>query len=112
MWESSADKCTLCKTWIHKQYSGVRDNLLFVVDGIMCNRCDGASLIKDLVMHGETYGSVIWETLLMDMVERCLLQQLESEMDGKKSDILAISHIQSSRSSVSQLRQKQHDLWK
>ena len=74
--------------WIHRQYSGVRGNLSLVVDGLMCKQCDGTILAKDLLMDGETYGSVIRETLLMDMVERSLLQQLESEMDGKKSERL------------------------
>ena len=75
-----------------KQYSGVRGNLSLVIDGLSCKRCDGtiqeADLAKDLVMDGETYGSVIWETLSMDMVERILLQPLESEMDGKSSERL------------------------
>ena len=53
----------------------------------------------------------------MEMVERILLLQLESEMDDEVSRAFAISHIQSSpigdeRSSVCQLCQKQHDLWK
>ena len=42
-------------------------------------------LDKDLVVDGETYGSVIWETLWMDMVER-ILQQLESDMDETSSE--------------------------
>ena len=29
--------CTVCKRWIHKRYSGVRGNLLLVVDGVRCN---------------------------------------------------------------------------
>ena len=61
----------------------MRGNLSLVVDVLMYKRCDGTILAKDLVRDGETYGSVIWETSLMDMVERSLLQQLESEMDGK-----------------------------
>ena len=85
-------KCTVCKRWIHKQYSDVRGNMLLVVNGLRCKRCDGtiqeADLANDLVMDGETYGSVIWDTLLMDMVKRILLQQLESEMDGKSSERL------------------------
>ena len=84
--------CTVCKRWIHKQYSDVRGNMSLIVDGLRCKRCDGtiqeADLAKDLVMDGETYESVIWDTLLMDMVERILLQHLESEMDGKSSERL------------------------
>ena len=52
----------------------------------------------------------------MEMVEQILLLQLESEMD-EVPRAFAISDIQSSpigdeRSSVCQLCQKQHDLWK
>ena len=73
-------------------YSGVRGNRQ-VVDGFRCKQCDGtiqeADLAaKDLVMDGEIYGSVLWEILLMDMVEQILRQQLESEMDGKGSERL------------------------
>ena len=69
-----------------------------VVDGLGCKRCDGtiqeADLsAKDLVMDGETYGSVICETLSMDMVERILRQQLESEMDGKGKSSGRLFHI-------------------
>ena len=58
-----------------------------VADDLRCKRCavtiQEDDLAKDLVMDGETHGSVIVDTLLMDIVERILLQQLESEMDGK-----------------------------
>ena len=52
----------------------------------------------------------------MEMMERILLLQLESEMDDVPR-AFAISDIRSSpigdeRSSVCQLCQKQHDLWK
>ena len=47
----------------------------------------------------------------MKMVERILLLQLESEMDEAISDIQS-SPIEDERSSVCQLCQKQHDLWK
>ena len=90
--QANTVKCTLCKRWIHKQYSGVRGNLSLVVNGFRCKRCDGTiqedDLAKDQVMDRETYRSVIWETLFVDMVERILLQQLESEMEGKSSEIL------------------------
>ena len=48
----------------------------------------GLAIYKDLVMDGETDGSVIWETHLMDMVVGILLQQLESEMYRKSSERL------------------------
>ena len=73
MWERSAYN-TLCKKWTHTRCSG---NWSLVVDGFRGKRC-----------NGETYGCgyvrahVIWETLLMEVVERILLLQLESEIDG------------------------------
>ena len=33
--QSNAVKCTVCKKWIHKRYSGVRGNLSLVVGGFM-----------------------------------------------------------------------------
>ena len=39
--QANTVKCTVCKRWIHKRYSGVRGNLSLVVDGFRCNRCDG-----------------------------------------------------------------------
>ena len=91
--QANTVKSTVCNRRIHKPYSGVRGNLSVVVDGLMCKRCDGtiqeaALAAKDLVMDGEIYGSVLCESLLMDMVERILWQQLESEMDGKSSERL------------------------
>ena len=29
-------RCTVCKKWIHKWYSGVRGNLSLVLDGFRC----------------------------------------------------------------------------
>ena len=78
-------KCTTCKHWIHKRCSEVRSDLPLVVDGFMCKRCDGTiqevDLAEDLVGDGETYRCVsfyIWETFLMEMLERILLLQIES----------------------------------
>ena len=57
--QSTADKCTVCKKWMHKRYSGVRCNMSLVIDCFMCKRWDGtiqeADLAEDLVMDGETY---------------------------------------------------------
>ena len=84
-------KCTACKRWINKRYSGVRGNLPLAVVGFRYKRSDGtiqeADLAKDLVMDGETYiwkckkAFVIWDTLSTDMVERIVLLQLESEIN-------------------------------
>ena len=65
-------------------------DLSWVADGFRCRRCDGriqeVDLAEDLMVDGETYecvkSFVIWETLLMEIVERILPLQLESEMDG------------------------------
>ena len=47
---------------IHKRYSDVCGNLSSVVDGFRCKRSDGTIheyiQAKDIVMDGETYGSV------------------------------------------------------
>ena len=52
-------------------------DLSLVVDGFKCKRCDrtieDAGLAEGLVVDGETYGCVIWETLLVEIVERILL---------------------------------------
>ena len=90
--QSNTVKSTLCKRCIHKL---LRGKLSVVVDGLRCKRCDGTIqeydlAAKDLVMDGEIYGSVLWETLLMDMVERILRQKLESEMDGKSFERLCL----------------------
>ena len=39
--QAETAKCTVCKSWNHKQYSGVCGNLSLVDDGFRCNRCDG-----------------------------------------------------------------------
>ena len=68
--QANSLQCTVCKKWIHKRCSGVHGDLSRVADGFRCIRCD------------LTIAFVIWETLLMEMVELVLLLQLESEMDG------------------------------
>ena len=68
----------------------MRGDLSRVADGFRCRRCDGtiheSDLAEDLMLDRDTYEGVkvfvIWETFLMEMVERILLLQLESEMDG------------------------------
>ena len=95
-----------------------------VADGFRCTQCDGTipevDIAEELMVDGETYecyrAFVIWETLFLEMVERILLLQLESEMD-EVPRAFAITDIQSSpvgdeKSSVCQLYQNHHDLWK
>ena len=70
-------------------------DLSLVVDGFRCKQRDGtiqeADLVEDRVVNGETF--VIWETFLMEMVERILLLQLESEIDDEVPRAFAISDI-------------------
>ena len=88
--QANSVQCTVCKKWIYKQCSGLRCDLSRVADGFRGRRCDGTIqevyLAEDLMVDGEIYECVksffIWETLLMETVERILLPQLESEMDG------------------------------
>ena len=89
--QANSVQCTVCKKWIHKRCSGVRGDLSCVADSFRCRRCDGtlqeADLAEDLMVDGETYECVksfcyLGDTLDGDMVERILLLQLESEMDG------------------------------
>ena len=68
---------------------GVRGDLSRVADGFRCRRCDGTiqevDLAEDIMVDGETYECVesfcYLGDILMGMVERILLLQLESEMD-------------------------------
>ena len=87
--QTNSVQCTVCKNWIHRWCSGVRGDLYRVADGFRCRRCEGTiqevDLDEDLMVNGETWvyrAFVIWETHLMEMVERILLPLLESEMDG------------------------------
>ena len=43
--------CTVCKRCIRKRYSGVGGSLSLVVDGFMCNRCEGRSPISHWRLH-------------------------------------------------------------
>ena len=49
--EVNTVKCTVCKRWIHKRFSGVHGNLSLVVDGFRCNQCDGRSPIYHWRLH-------------------------------------------------------------
>ena len=108
------------KKLIHKRRSGIHDDLSRVDNGFKCRRCNGTNQEADLVggwrdiwMCKEFFA--ILEILLMEMVERILLLQLESEMDGWSSE--GVCHfwhpeLPPLESSVCQLRQKQHDFGK
>ena len=76
--QANSVQCTVCKNWIYKQCSGVRCDLSRVADGFRCNRCDGtiqeADLAEDLMVDGNIWLCedffVIWETLLLEMLEQ------------------------------------------
>ena len=57
-------QCTICKTWIHKRCSGVRDHLSLVVDGFRYKRCNGtnyeAYLAEDLVVETSPIDEETW----------------------------------------------------
>ena len=111
------------KTWIHKRCSGVRGDLSRVADSFRCRRCDGTfQEAEDLMLYGESYGCVKSFCYLGGTLEG----------DGG-SDLAAAARIRNGwmkfrellpfltsrappvgdeRSSVCQLCQKQHDLWK
>ena len=89
--QANSVQCTVCEKWIHKRCSGVRGDLSRVADGFRCRRCDGTIQEVDLV-----------EDIMVD---------------GEVPRAFAIFDIHSSpigdeMSSVCQLCQKQHDLWK
>ena len=46
--QANSVQCTLCKTWIHKRFSGVRGDLSRVADGFRCRRCNGRIQEVDL----------------------------------------------------------------
>ena len=52
-------QCSVCKKWVHTQWSGVRGDLSQVADGFRCRRCDGTiQEAKNLMVDGETYECV------------------------------------------------------
>ena len=107
-----------------------------VADGFRCRQCDGpiqeADLAEDLMVDGETYecvksfcylGDILDGDGGVDLAVYCLLISINllKKINQKWMDevprAFAISDIQSSPvgdewSSVCQLCQKQHDLWK
>ena len=114
------------KKLIHKRCSTVRGDLSRVADGFRCRRCDGTiqevDLAEDLMVDGETYECVKNFCYLGDTLDGdggANLAATARIRNGriKFQELFAISDIQSSpigdeRSSVCQLCQKQHDLWK
>ena len=107
-------QCTLCTKWIHKRCSGVRGDLSRVADGFRCRQCDGTiqevDLAEDLMVDGETYDGD-------GRADLAATARMNQKWMDEIPRAFAISHIQSSpigdeRSSVWQLCQKQHDLWK
>ena len=124
--QANSVQCTVCKKWIHKQCSGVRADLSRVANGFRCRRCDGTiqevHLAEDLMVVGETHDCVKSFCYLGDTLDG----------DGG-ADLAATTRIRNGwmkfrelfpfltsrappigdeRSSVCQLCQKQHNLWK
>ena len=102
--QANSVQCTVCNKCIHKRCSG---DLWRVADGFRCRRCDGtiqeADLAEDLMVDRETYECVKGFCYLGDT------------LDGDGGAVLAATAKIGNgdeRSSVFQLCQKQHDLWK
>ena len=111
-------QCTVCKKWIHKRCSGVRGDLSRVADGFRCRRCDGTiQEADDLMVDGETYECVKSFCYLGDTLDGdggADLAATAGIRNGwmKFRELLPFLKIGDERSSVCQLCQKQHDLWK
>ena len=97
----------------------MRGDLSRVADGFRCRRCDGTiqevDLAEDLIVDGETYECVKSFCYLVDTLLAAIARIRNEWMKFPRA--FAISDIQSSpngneTSSVCQLCQKQHDLWK
>ena len=123
--QANSVQCTVCKKWIHKRCSGVRGDLSRVADGFRCRRCNGTilevDLAEDLMVDGETYEYVKSFCYLGDTLDgdggADLAVTARIRNGWMDLRAFAISDIQNSpigdeRSSVCQLCQKQHDLWK
>ena len=88
-------QCTVCKNSIHNRCSDVCGDLLRVSDGFRCRQCDGTIQEADLSVKSFCY--------------------LGDTLDGDGgADFAATARIRNrdEKSSVCQLHQKQHDLWK
>ena len=87
--QANAVKCTLCMDF-------------------RCNRCEEANLANDLVMDGETCGSV--KNLCYLGVDLAATARIRNEC-MKFREIMKFLTSRDERSSVYQLYQKQYDLW-
>ena len=121
--QANSIQCTECKKLIHKRCSGVRGDLSRVADGFRCKRCDGtiqeADLAEDLMVDGRTYECVKRFCYLGDNLDGdggADLTDTARIRNGwmKFRELLPslTSPVGDERSSVCQLCQKQHDLWK
>ena len=123
--QANSVQCTVCKKWIHKRCSGVRDDLSRVADGFRCRQCDGTiqevDLVEDLMVDGETYECVksfcyLGATLDgdggADLAATARIKWMDEVPRAFDISDIQISPIGDERSSVCQLCQKQHDLWK
>ena len=110
--QANSVQCTVCKKWIHKRCSSVRVDLSRVADGFRCRRCDGtiqeADLAGDLTVDRVTYEFVNSFFYLGDTHDGDGGADLAATARISKSEL----PVGDERSSVCQLCQKQHVLWK
>ena len=116
--QANSVQCTVCKKLIHPWCSGVRGDLLRVADSFTCSRCDGTiqevDLAEDLMVDGATYECVknfcyLGDTLDGDGGAEKWMDEVPRAFTISDTQS---SHIGDERSSVCQLCQKLHDLWK
>ena len=111
--QANSVQCTVCKKWIHKRCSGVRGDLSRIADSFRCRRCDGTiqevNLDENLMVDRETYECVKSFCYLGDTFDGADLAWMDEV--PRASDIQS-TPVGDESSSVCQLCQKQHDLWK
>ena len=49
--QTNTVKCSVCKSWIHKRYNGIRGKLSLAVYCFRCKRCDGISHLSHWILH-------------------------------------------------------------
>ena len=118
--QANSVQCTVCQKWIHKRCSG---DLSRVADGFRCRLCNGTiqevDLAEDLMVDGETYECVKSFCYLGDTLDgdagadfAATARIKNGWMKFRELLPFLTSRALHERSSVCQLCQKQHDLWK